>query len=665
MITTVEDGEVKSIAGDREHPITRGYLCTKAQFYVPRITHRDRILYPQVRVGPKGEGRFERLNWAEALAEIAARFKLILAESGGQAILPYSYSGTLGVVQNSAMDRRFFHRLGASNLERTICTAAGEVGYRYTLGRVIGPDPEGVDQAELIVLWGSNLASTGPHLLPMIRRARERGAPLVVIDPRVTRSSRLADYHIALRPGTDACLALGIMHLLIESGRCDRGYLDRATVGFAALAEQVERYTPAYVQSQTGISPETLRWFADLYASRPRSFIRLGWGMQRYSNGGMAVRTIACLPALTGAWQYPGCGLLLSNMQAFPLNSARLHRPDLSPGPVRSVNMVALGQALTELRDPPIRALYVYNSNPAAVAPDQARVLAGLRRDDLFTVVHDLFPTDTVDYADVVLPATTQFEQLDVHTSMGYYLHLNQPATVPKGEARSNHDTFVALAEALGLDDPALHETAEQVVRQAMADTAHWSDVTYEQLVERGYARAKTETTPHLPFAGEVFPTRSGKIELYSEQALADGHGALPTYVPPWESPLSQPELAERFPLALISPASHLLTSSSHAHQAAELPGQREPWIELSPVDAAERGIASGDRVRVWNERGECHLVAKVLEALQPGVAVTEKVRWPKLSPDRRNVNFTTSARVSDMGGGATFHENLVQVARL
>jgi anaerobic selenocysteine-containing dehydrogenase len=665
MITTVEDGQVTSISGDRDHPITRGYLCAKARFYVPRITHRDRILYPQVRVGAKGEGRFERLSWAEALDEIARRFQQILVESGGQAILPYSYSGTLGIVQNNAMDRRFFHRLGASQLERTICTAAGEEGYRYTMGKVIGPDPEAVDQADLVVLWGSNPASTGPHLLPMIRRARERGAPLVAIDPRVSRSTRLADHHIALRPGTDACFALGVMRLLIAEGRCDRDFLARSTIGFEALAEQVEAYTPAYVEAQTGVPAGTLRWFAELYGSRPRSFIRLGWGMQRYSNGGLAVRTVSCLPALTGAWQHPGCGLLLSNMQAFPLNGALLQRPDLAPGPVRSVNMVALGDALTELDDPPIRALYVYNSNPAAVAPDQRKVLEGLSRPDLFTVVHELFPTDTVDYADLVLPATTQFEQLDVHVSMGYYLHLNQPATAPKGEARSNHDTFVALAAALGFDDPALRETAEQVVHQAMQDTEHWSGVSYEQLRERGYVRAQTPTRPHLPFANGVFPTPSGKIELYSERLLAAGQPALPGYRPPVESPLSQPELARRFPLTLISPASHLLTSSSHAHQAAELPGQREPWIELSPSDAAERGIRSGDRVRVWNERGECQLTARLVDGLQAGVAVSEKVRWPKLSPDRRNVNFTTSQRLSDLGGGATFHENLVQVARL
>ena len=665
IVTTVVDGEVASIAGDRDHPITRGFLCTKAQFYVPRITHRDRILYPMARSGPKGEGRFERISWSEALAEIGRRFKQIVAESGGAAILPYSYSGTLGLIQNNAMDRRFFYRLGASHLERTICTAAGEVGYRYTMGKIIGPDPEGVDQADLIVLWGSNLASTGPHLLPMIRRARERGAALVTIDPRVTRSTRLADRHIAIRPGTDSCLALGIMRLLVEEGLYDREFVQRSTHGFEPLVEHLQAYTPAFVEAQTGISVETLRWLARLYGERPRSLIRLGWGMQRYSNGGMAVRTITCLPALTGAWRHPGCGALLGNYDAFPVNGALLHRPDLSPGPVRRVNMVALGQALTELTDPPIRALYVYNSNPGAVAPDQQRVLEGLRREDLFTVVHELFPTDTVDYADIVLPATTQFEQLDIHLSMGYYLHLNRPATSPKGEARSNHDTFVALAEAMGFDDPALHESAEQVVAQAFQDRPAWSHVTYQGLLERGYARAQTPTTPHLPFADGVFPTSSGRIELYCERMQADGLSPLPTYRPPEESILSRPDLAERIPLALISPASHLLTSSSHAHQAAELPGQAEPWIEINPEDARAREIADGDPVRVWNDRGECRLTARIVAGLQPGVVVSEKVRWPKLSPDRRNVNFTTSQRLADMGGGATFHENLVQVASL
>jgi len=663
IITTVEDGEVKSIAGDRDHPLTRGYLCTKARFYVPRITHQDRILYPQARVGAKGEGRFERISWDEALAEVAARFKAIIAESGGEAILPYSYSGTLGLVHNNGMDRRFFYRLGASDLLRTICTAAGEAGYRYTMGSVIGPDPEGVQEAELLVLWGSNVASTGPHLLPMIKEARKRGATLVVIDPRPSRSAHLADHHIAIRPGTDACFALGVMKILIEEGLVDRDFLARSTVGGEALAEHVQAYTPAYVESETGVSAETLFWFARLYGRTPRSFVRLGWGMQRYSNGGMAVRTVACLPALTGAWRYPGCGVLLSNGGAFPVDRQRLHRPDLQPGPVRSVNMVALGDALTNLDDPPIRALYVYNSNPAAVAPDQVKVLDGLRREDLFTVVHELFPTDTVDYADLVLPATTQFEQTDIHLAMGYYLHLNRPAISPKGESRSNHDTFVALADAMGFEDECLRDTQEDMVRQAFEGAPAWSGVSYAQLLETGYARARTPRSPHIPFADGVFPTPSGRIELSSQRMADDGHPALPTYVPLEESARRQPERAAQYPLHLLSPASHLLTSSSHAHQAAVLPGQK-PWLEIGPLDAESRGLADGDSARVWNDRGECQLIVKIVPDMQPGLVVTEKVRWPKLSPDGRNVNFTTSQRLSDMGGGATFHENRVQVAR-
>ena len=662
MITTIEDGQVTSIAGDRDHPVTRGYLCTKARFYVPRITHQDRLLYPQARVGPKGEGRFERVSWDEALAEIAGKFKAIVAESGGEAILPYSYSGTLGLVQNASSDRRFFHRLGASNLLRTICTAAGEAGYRYSLGKCIGSDPEGVDQTDLIVLWGSNIVSTGPHLLPMIRQARQRGATLVTIDPRPTRSSRLADRNIAIRPGTDACFALGVMKLLIEEDLLDRDFVASSTLGFEALAEHVQAYTPAYVEAETGVPPEVLTGFARLYGRTPRSFIRLGWGMQRYSNGGMAVRTVACLPALTGAWRYPGGGILLFNKDAFPVDTFRLQRPDLLPGPVRSVNMVALGQALTELTDPPIRALYVYNSNPAAVAPDQEKVLQGLRRPDLFTVVHELFPTDTVDYADVVLPATTQFEQADLHLSMGYYLHLNRPAVPPRGEARSNHDTFQALAQALGFEDDCFRDTQEDVIRQAFEASPHWSHVTYEQLLADGYARANVPK-PHLPFGDGVFPTPSGKVEFYSERLAADGLPPLPTYTPLEESAARRPHLAERYPLRLISPASHVLTSSSHHNQAVQVVGDL-PWLEISPADAAARGLSDGDPVRVWNDRGACQLVTKIVSDLQPGLLVTEKVRWPKLSPDRHNVNFTTSQRLSDVGGGATFHENHVQAAR-
>ena len=661
IVTTVENGEVTSIAGDRDHPITRGYLCTKARFYVPRITHADRILYPQARVGAKGGGgRFERISWDEALAEIAGRFTQILAESGGEAILPYSYSGTLGLVHNNGMDRRFFYRLGATDLLRTICTAAGEAGYRVTMGKVIGPDPEGVDQADLIVLWGSNVASTGPHLLPMIKRARQRGATLVCIDPRPTRSSRLADHHIAIRPGTDACFALGVMRILIEEGLYDREFVARNTVGFEALAEHVQAYTPAYVEAETGVSPETLLWFARLYGRHPRSVVRLGWGMQRYSNGGMAVRTVACLPALTGAWRHPGGGVLISNSEAFPINRGLLHRPELAPGPVRSVNMVALGQALTELTDPPIRALYVYNSNPAAVAPDQEVVRRGLSRPDLFTVVHEIFPTDTVDFADIVLPATTQFEQTDIHSMMGYYLNLNRPATAPKGEARSNHDTFCALADALGFEEACFRDSQKDMVRQAMQDTPHWSHASYEELVARGSVRAQTPTTPYVPFADGVFPTPSGKIELYSERMAAEGLPGLPTYTPLAER--VERAAAAPYPLRLLSPASHLMTSSSHGNFAALEPNER-PWLEIGSADAAARGLADGDPVRVWNDRGECELVVKLVPDLQPGVVVTEKARWPKLSPDGRNVNWTTAQRLSDLGGGASFHENLVQVA--
>ena len=532
------------------------------------------------------------------------------------------------------------------------------------MGRLIGPDPEGVGQADLLIMWGSNVASTAPHLLPMLKQARQRGAQMVVIDPRPSRSAKLADRHIAIRPGTDACLVLGIMKILIEEGLCDQEFVSRSTVGFDDLADHVQAYTPAYVAAETGVDQETLQWLARLYGEHPRSFIRMGWGMQRHSQGGMAIRTVSCLPALTGAWQYPGCGALLSNAGSFPLNRAPLHREDLRPGPVRSVNMVRLGEALTELSDPPIRGFYVYNSNPAAVAPNQEKVLAGLRREDLFTVVHELFPTDTVDYADVVLPATTQFEQADLHTSMGYYLHLNRPATAPKGEGRSNHNTFAAMAQAMGFEEECFRESEDDVIRLALEGTAHWSHVTFENLLEKGYARVITPTTPHLPFADGVFPTPSGKIELFSERMVKNGYPGLPTYVPLAErGPDAAPDQDGRFPLRLISPASHVLTSSSHAHQAALLPGE-QPWLEMSISDATARDLADGDSVRIWNERGECTLIVKIVPTLQSGIVVSEKARWPKLSPDRRNVNFTTSQRLSDMGGGATFQENRVQVAR-
>lgn len=665
MVAVLEDGRITRVAGEREHPYTRGFLCTKAKFYAERVYHPDRLLYPMRRVGYKGEGRFERCSWDEALDEIAGRFREIVARWGEEAILPYSYSGTMGLVSNLGMDYRFFYRLGASWLQRTICTAAGEAGYRYTVGASIGTDPRFIDRATVILLWASNAADTAPHLLPALRRARANGATVALIDPRRTKTAAFADVHLRPRLGSDGALALGLMRVIVDEGLYDADYVARYTLGFAQLRERLAQYPVERVATITDLPEETIRWLARLYARGRPSFIRLGWGMQRHSNGGMAVRTIACLPALVGAWRYAGGGMIQwNNLHAFPLNGRAMRRPDLQRGRPRSVNMVALGQALTSAQ-PPIRALYVYNSNPAAVAPDQNEVRRGLAREDLFTVVHEIFQTDTADYADVLLPATTSFEQVDLHTSMGYWLELNEPVIAPRGEARSNHDVFRLLAERLGFDEPAFQDSPYEVIVQALSGREGLERITLERLRSEGAVCLAPSDEPYLPFAQGNFPTPSGKCEFYSERMRADGLDPLPSWEPPAESPEGDPALARRYPLQVLSPATALTTSSTWANLLHErFPGFR-PTLEIHPSDAAPRGIRDGDLVRVFNDRGECRLWAKLTDATLPGIVVTHKVMWPKLSPGGANVNFTTSQRLSDIGGGATFHDTLVEVERV
>ncbi len=660
ITSLVEGDRLVRISGEKSS-VTQGFLCVKAHFYVDRVYHPERLLYPMRRVGRKGEGKFARISWDEALDEIATRFKEILARWGGEAIFPYSYSGTLGLINNFGMDKRFFHRLGASRLLRTICTAAGDAGYRYTVGKGIGTDPVGIDRAKVILLWASNLADTGPHLLPLLRQARASGATVVLIDPRRTKTAAFADVHLQPRLATDGALALGMMRVIVDEGLYDADYVERYTLGFDRLRERLREYPVERVSRIVGLPEEQIRWLARLYAKTQPSFIRLGWGMQRHTNGAMATRTVACLPALVGAWRYPGGGILLWNKDAWPVNGQALARPDLTPGNPRSINMVELGRALTSL-DPPIRALYVYNSNPAAVAPDQNEVRRGLMREDLFTAVHEIFQTDTADFADILLPATTQFEQTDLHAVMGTWLELNEPVLTPRGEAKSNHETFVLLAERLGFEDQALRDSPLEMVEQVLKGRPYLERITVERLRQEGAVRLCPSDEPSLPFAEGNFPTPSGKCEFYSERMLADGLDPLPAYGPMLESAEGDSELAGRYPLQMVSPASALTTSSSYANMVHERYPEVRPTVEINQDDARARGIVSGDLVRVFNDRGECFLWARVSDATQPGMLVTLKVMWPKLSPGGTNINFTTSQRLSDFGGGATFHSNLVEV---
>lgn len=664
MLVTVQDGKAIRVSGDPSHPVTQGFLCAKVSRYVERTYHPERVLYPMRRVGPRGSGRWQRITWDEALDEIVARFRAIIAEYGPQAILPYSYAGAMGLLMYGSMDRRFFHKLGASLLERTICAEAGFLGYKYTNGAAIGTDIEQFAQARLILLWGTNTLTSNPHLWPFIKRARAQGAQVIAIDPYRSRTAQQCDAHLALNPGTDAALALGMLHVIFAEGLEDREYLARATLGAEQLRARAAEFPPERVAAITGLQAAQIVDLARRYATTQPAAIRINYGLQRHAGGGMAVRTIATLPAVVGAWRYPAGGILLSTSGAFPLNIAALERPDLIPPGTRAINMNELGRALTELNDPPIKALFVYNSNPAAVAPDQTRVHQGLMRDDLFIVVHEQFPTDTAMYADLLLPATTQLEHADIHKAYGHlYLLWNAPAIAPLGEALPNTELFRRLAARMGFDDACFRDSDEDMARQVLqSDHPALAGITLELLKERGWVRLNLPQ-PWAPFADGRFPTPSGKCELFSERMAAAGLDPVPAYTPPAESPQTAPELAQRYPLALLTPPAHHFLNTTFVNVLKRYEGG--PRLEIHPDDAAARGIGEGDLVRVFNDRGEFVVPATISERVKPGLVVALSIWWNRYLPAGRGVNATTSQRLSDMGGGATFYDNLVQVEKV
>lgn len=668
MLVTVENGRAVRVAGDPDHPFTNGFLCAKVNRYVERTYHRDRVLQPLRRVGPKGSGRFEPVTWEAALGAIAERLGSIAASNDGpQAILPYSYAGTMGMLQGSSMDRRFFHLLGASKLDRTICSMAGTMGMRMTIGANIGADAEGIPESDLVLLWGTNTLTSNPHLWPFVRRARERGARVVAIDPIRTRTAAQCDEWIGIRPGTDAALALGMLHVIFDRGLEDADYLARHTLGEAELRARVAEYPPTRVAGITGLDTATIEGLAEEYGRARAAFIRVNYGLQRHAGGGMAVRTIACLPAVAGHWRRAGGGVQLSTSANFQFNKHALERPDLSP-PVRTINMIRLGEALTHAEagvgGPPVRALVVYNSNPASVAPDRNAVLRGLAREDLFTVVLEHFQTDTADWADFVLPATTQLEHWDVHLAYGHhYVTLNRPSIAPLGEAKPNTEIFRLLGARMGLDHEALHDDDLTLVRQALDTQAPMlRGVTFERLLDHGWTRLDVPT-PYLPFADGGFPTPSGKCEFYSARMQAMGLDPLPAYTPPYEGPERAPELAARYPLVLISSPAHQFLNSTFVNVEPLRRGAREPECIIHPGDAEPRGVGHGMRVTIHNDRGAFAAVARVDEGIRPGVVWAPSIWWGKLAADGANANQTTSQRETDMGHGPVFYDNRVEIS--
>ena len=660
---TVSDGRVIKVAGAADHAPTAGVLCTKVAFYPERIHHPDRLLYPLRRVGAKGPGAsFERISWDVALATIAERFRRIAAKGGAEAIVPYSYAGNSGLLGYGSMDRRFFHRLGAAQLDRTICASAGAMGYRATIGASVGFDAENVVDARLIILWGTNSVVSNLHFWRLAQEARRRGARLIAIDPCRTATAEKCDQHVALLPGTDSALALGLMHVLIRDELLDADYIARYTLGFDALRERALQFAPARAAAICGISEGEIDKLARDYASTSPAAIRTNYGINRTAGGGMALRAISCLPALTGAWRHPAGGVLLSTSGNYPVDTAALERPDLMPNPApRTINMSTIGSDLLHAQ-PAIKALFVYNSNPVAIAPQSAEVVRGFAREDLFTVVHDLFQTDTADYADILLPATSHMEQLDIHKSYGHlHIQVNQPAIAPLGEALPNTELFRRLARQMGFSDACFADDDEALCRQAF----DWSDprlagLSWEKLKADGHARLNLPRGA-APFAAGGFPTPSGKCEFYSQAMLSQGLDPLPDFIAPRE--WRQSTLAAEFPLALITPPARNFLNTSFANSARFLAQEKSPAVHLHPADASARGIADDSPVRIFNRRGEFHARAIVSERVRPGVAMATSIWWRKLSPDGRNCNEVTSQALTDMGGGATFYDCLVEVA--
>jgi anaerobic selenocysteine-containing dehydrogenase len=646
--------------------MTQGFLCTKVSKYLERTYHPDRLAYPQIRVGAKGEGRFRRASWDEATSLIADRLHAIIASADGpQAILPYSYAGTMGLVQGEGMASRFFRRIGASFLDRTICSSAGAEAFNLTYGTRMGTDPEAVPEARLVLLWGTNTLTSNPHLWPFIRRARANGARVICIDPLRTRTAAASDEHIAIRPGTDAALALAMMHVLFRDGLEDRQYLDEMTLGWQKLRDRVlADYSPERVAKICRLPVETIERLGTLYGTTRPTFIRLNYGLQRHAGGGSAVRAISLLPAITGAWNDAGGGCQLSSSGTFGMNTAAMERTDLGNHAARTINMTRLGEALTETNDPPVKALIVYNSNPGSIAPDRETVLRGLRRDDLFTVVLEHFQTDTADYADVLLPATTQLEHDDLHKAYGHiYATYNKRSIEPLGEALPNSEIFRRIAAAMNLDHPELRESDEELMRAALTGTGEiMNGVTFEALREHGSVRLNVPS-PHLPFRrGAKLPTPSGRIEIESQQVAALGLDPLPVYLAPYESEERAPELARRFPLALISPPAHEFLNSSFVNVASLRRSAGKPTLEIHADDAHARSIADGARVKIFNDRGTFTADAVVTDRVRPGVVSAQSVWWGRLTTDGANANQTTSQALTDIGRGATFYDNLVEV---
>ncbi|WP_458413264.1 molybdopterin oxidoreductase family protein [Schinkia sp. CFF1] len=649
-----QDGKIIKVDGDPNHPITKGSICNKVRNVAERLYDEKRLQYPMKRIGAKGEGKFERISWDEAIETITSQWKRLIQTDGPESILPYSFYGNMGNLSAEGMDRRFFHRLGASQLERTICQSAGVAGYKYTMGGNLGTDPANTIHTKLFIFWGINAVSTNMHQWAIAQKARKNGAKIVVIDVHKNQTGRMADWFIPILPGTDGALALGIMHILFAENMVDPAFLQEYTIGHEELHNHVVQYDPATISKITGVPEEDIYKLARMYGKTSPAFIRIGNGLQHHDNGGMSTRAIACLPALTGQWLIKGGGANKSNGGYLAYNDKALQRPDLLQNKkTRRINMNLLGQALTNL-EPPVKSLYVYNSNPAIVAPAGNKVRSGLVREDLFTVVHDLFLTETAKYADIILPATSSYENTDFYTSYWHnYMQIQEPVMEAYGESKSNTEVFRLLAKAMGFNDSALSESDEELIASALSNSenSYLEGITYAVLVEKKYVKANVK--PLLP--GKL-PTPSGKIELYSNKMLEAGLPPLPTYIPLIDD--------GDLPFLFVPGPAHNFLNSTFSNNEKHINLEKEPKLHMNSQDALSRNITDGEVVRVWNHRGECELKVVIGEDVLPGVLVTQGL-WSKGQGTTRFVNSLTPDRVSDMGGGATFFSGRVNVEKI
>ncbi|MCM3117123.1 molybdopterin oxidoreductase family protein [Neobacillus sp. MER 74] len=651
-----ENGRIIKVEGDPEHPVTKGHICNKVRNMTERIYDENRLKYPLKRTGLKGEGKFERISWAEAIETITSRWSNLIESNGPESILPYSFYGNMGRLNAEGMDRRFFHRLGASRLDQTICSAAGSEGYKYTMGGSIGIDPEDTIDSKLFIFWGINAASTNMHQVALAQKARKQnGAKIIVIDVLKNQTGRLADWFIPILPGTDSALALGMMHILFAENLVNQDFLEKYTIGHEELREHVIQYDPITVSAITGVPVEDIYKLARMYGETSPAFIRIGNGPQHHDNGGMFVRTISCLPALTGQWLIKGGGAIKGNSAYLAPNTAHLQRPDLLKNKqTRVINMNLLGDTLLAL-EPPVKSLYVYGSNPAVVAPNTNKVRNGLEREDLFTVVHDLFLTETAKYADIVLPATSSFENTDMYTSYWHhYIQLQQPIIEPFAESKSNVEVFRLLAEGMDFTEPLFQETEAVMIAQALDNprNPYLNGISYESLVEQTFMKAKVKPI----FPGNL-PTPSGKIELFSEKMKKDGYPPLPTYIP------LEDDGDHRY--QFVPGPNHNFLNSTFSNNQKHITLEKEPKIYMNHLDALSEGIEDGDTVRIWNQRGECELKVSVGEQVLPGVVVTQGLWADTANADSKQlVNALTPDRIADMGGGATFFSGRVSVSK-